>query len=157
MRMADERDAYIAEHIGDMTTREMAAALGVNQSTVVRRAQRLGLTPPKGSRGKAGRKPRPKTSSAPRAARTGESAVLMDSPRDEWLKRMRNTRDVLRDALERAEDKDVARIAKEYRATCDAVRREEESDVDGKPDALSDIVALFGNPNGLPGADVANR
>lgn len=41
---------------------------------------------------------------------------------------MRELRSRLKSALDTCGDKDVARIAKEYRAVCDAIRREEGED-----------------------------
>lgn len=115
--MADEADLFIIEHAGRMTTREMAELLGVNQSTVCRRAKKLGVAV-----GKRGKRPRRAGEAAPRA----ESAPAEAG--DDWMERMRELRSRLKSALDTCGDKDVARIAKEYRAVCDAIRREEGED-----------------------------
>lgn len=146
--MADEKDAYIAEHYGRMTTREIAEAIGINQSNVSRRAKKLGLSAPRRPRG--GRRERaPSRIEAP-------PAQLLDSPRDEWLKRMREAREILLAELRAAEGSSVARIAREYREMCDAIRREEEAgaDGDGGSGDLAGLVALFGGAAGMPGADL---
>lgn len=146
--MADEKDAYIAEHYGRMTTREIAEAIGINQSNVSRRAKKLGLTAPK-------RKARKARADEP--ARIAEPAAeLLDSPRDEWLSRMREAREILLAELRAAEGSSVARIAREYREMCDAIRREEEAgaDGDGGSGGLAGLVALFGGAAGMPGADL---
>lgn len=145
--MADDKDAYIIEHFGRMTTREIAEAIGINQSNVSRRAKKLGLSAPKGRRGKARGKGPPRIA-AP-------AAELLDSPRDEWLKRMYEARDILLAELRQSEGSSVAKIAKEYRELCDAIRREEEADGDDGPGgSLAAVVAMFGGAAGVPGADV---
>lgn len=146
--MADEKDAYIAEHYGRMTTREIAEAIGINQSNVSRRAKKLGLSAP--------RKPRRDLRERGPARIEGPPAQLLDSPRDEWLKRMYELRDILLSELRDAEGSSVARIAKEYRELCVAIRREEEAGPHGDDGSggLADIVALFGKAAGMPGADL---
>lgn len=143
---ADDRDAFIAEHIGRMTTREIAAALGINQSNVSRRAKKLGLSAKAPARRKRAAKPPP----APT-----HRAELMDSPRDEHLARLREAREIVLAEMRRCEGSALAHLSKEYRALCDEVRREEEAgNGDEGSGGLSSIVALFGGPDGLPGADV---
>lgn len=128
--MADEADLFIIEHAGTMTTREMAELLGVNQSTVCRRAKKLGVSP--GRRGRRGR-------------RAGEAAPRREAPpaeADDWMERMVDLRSRLKAALDTCGDKDVARIAKEYRAVCDAIRREEGSD-DDSGGGFENIIAML--------------
>lgn len=128
--MADEADLFIIEHAGTMTTREMAELLGVNQSTVCRRAKKLGVSP--GRRGRRGR-------------RDAEPAPRREAPAaeggDDWMERMVDLRSRLKAALDTCGDKDVARIAKEYRAVCDAIRREEGED-DGSS-GFEGIIAML--------------
>lgn len=146
--MADEKDAYIAEHFGRMTTREIAEAIGINQSNVSRRAKKLGLTAPRKVGRRAGRAARPRIDEP--------EAELLDSPRDEWLARMREARDTLLAELREAKGSSAAKLAKEYREMCDAIRREEEAGADGDDGSggLAGIVALFGGAAGMPGADL---
>lgn len=117
--MGSESDAYIAENAGRLSTREMAAALGIGQATVVRRMKKMGL-----SGKKAGRKGK-KAKAAPAAP---PAPAPPDTPAPgpgDYLGRMRELRAILYGQLAEAKGANAARVAREYREVCDVIRKEE--------------------------------
>ena len=127
-----DENAYIAEHYGKMTVREMAEHLGLSKSTVHRRIVGLGLT------------------GGDVTIQVGEVRearhALKQLDRDaDTMARLVEVRDMTREHIADAEGSTFARLVSEYRAILkDIHEMEEVEDAGGGGSTkLADIFASF--------------
>lgn len=124
-RMSRGELDYIRSKYGIISVSQIARNLGRSRSIVSRIVSREGLS-----------------AKAKEAATKGEAAPAgsRDAPPDA-LGRLKELRDILRDSLQGATPKETAALAREYRATVEAIERMEGDPTDDAAIALDAVAS----------------
>lgn len=130
-RTPEERDAYIAEHFGTMSYREMGEVLGCSRTSVYRRVKALGLTEEQGA-------------AAVRAA-VERIEANPSAPENDQLRRLYELRDQQHAMLRVAGPNSFSAISREYRETLRQIAELQagESATEGEPDVAGPMADLM--------------
>lgn len=131
-------DFYLEANYPAKTVREIADATGLSRSAIGRRIKALGLSPSDSEKG------------GTRNGTSGTAQVIVvnrrasasdDGPSSQ--ERLEELMDILHGFLKCADEKSVARIASEYRATIEALGELRDSGADDLPSAITDLMDKY--------------